>query len=143
MWKKRTRSDSDVDYARSIGSNVRDVPRERSEIPRLTGSVRLSEWTDEARVPAGFAVREVVVGRDDAQLALEVVVLDAGPTASMSREALGSFHAARLGRRVSPVVVVARRSRGRRGCSGRTLRRRSSVRYRVDQAQRMLQIGAR
>lgn len=75
----------------------------------LTGTRTLAEWEPEGNVSAGFDLREVVVGRDDAQLALEVVVLDAGPTASTSREALGSFHAARLGKRVSPVVVLARR----------------------------------
>lgn len=76
----------------------------------LLGTRTLTEWEPDGKVPSGFDVREVVVGRDDAQLGLEVVVLDAGPTVSMSREALGSFHGARLGRRVSPVVVLARRS---------------------------------
>ncbi len=75
----------------------------------LEGTRTLREWVPDGKVASGFAVVELVVGRDEAQLALEIVVLDAGPTASMSREALGSFHAARLGKRVSPVVVVARR----------------------------------
>jgi hypothetical protein len=76
----------------------------------LEGTRTLTEWKPDGRVPSGFDVRQVVVGRDDAQLALEIVVLDAGPGASMSREGLGSFHTARLGKRVSPVVVLARRS---------------------------------
>jgi len=73
----------------------------------LSGARTLSDWTPDGKLPPGFDVREVVVGRDDAQLALEVVVLDAGPAASMSREALGAVHAARLGKRVTPVVVLA------------------------------------
>jgi hypothetical protein len=75
----------------------------------LRGERTLTGWDPDGNVPPGFAVRGVVVGRDDAQLALEVVVLDAEATSSMSRETLGRFHAARLGRRVIPVVVLARR----------------------------------
>lgn len=74
----------------------------------LHGERTLTGWEPDGNVPPGFEVRGVVVGRDAAQLALEVVVLDASLTASVSREALGRFHAARLGRRVTPVVVVAR-----------------------------------
>ena len=57
----------------------------------LVGTRTLAEWVPDGKLPRHFIVGGVVVGRDDAQLALEVVVLDADPTASMSREALGSF----------------------------------------------------
>jgi hypothetical protein len=75
----------------------------------LTGSTTLREWEPGGRLPAGFTVQAVVIGRDEGQLALEVVLLDAGVRASMSREALGAFHASRLGKRITPVVVAARR----------------------------------
>jgi hypothetical protein len=76
----------------------------------LRATRTLSEWNPDGRVPPGFEIRAVVVGRDDAQLALEVVVLKASQTTNPSREALGWFHTARLGRRLSPVVVLASRS---------------------------------
>lgn len=95
-------------------------------------------WTPDGKVPSGFEVREVVVGRDDAQLGLEVLVLDAGLTASMSREALGAFHAARLGKRVSPVVVLARRSE-QAWLFGPNAQASVVGPLPVDQAQRMLQ----
>jgi hypothetical protein len=104
----------------------------------LTAARTLTEWVPDGKVSAGFDVREVVIGRDNAQLALEVVVLDAGPTASLSREALGSFHAARLGRRLSPVVVLARRS-GQAWLSGPNAQAAVVGPLPVDQAQRMLQ----
>lgn len=104
----------------------------------LTGTRVLAEWRPEATTPAGFDVAEVVVGRDDAQLALEVVVLDAGLTASMSREALGAFHVARLGRRLNPVVVVARRS-GQAWLFGPNAQAAVVGPLPVGQAQRMLQ----
>lgn len=104
----------------------------------LSGTRNLTGWHPDGKLSPGFDVCEVVVGRDDAQLALEIVVLDAGPDASMSREALGSFHGARLGRRVSPVVVWARRS-GQAWLFGPNAQASVVGPVSVDQAQRMLQ----
>ncbi len=72
----------------------------------LTGQRSLTEWRPEAKVAAGFTVREVIIGNDPSQAPLEVLVLSATEADKPSREALGSFHAARLGKRVSPVVVI-------------------------------------
>lgn len=72
-------------------------------------SMTLREWEPGGRLPAGFTVQAVVIGRDEGELALEVVLLDAGPSASMSREASGGFHASRLGKRIARVVVAAHR----------------------------------
>jgi len=47
----------------------------------LTGTRTLAEWSPSGKVPAGFMLREVVIGRDEGQRALEVVLLDAAPTA--------------------------------------------------------------
>ncbi len=73
----------------------------------LTGQRSLTEWRPEAKVAAGFTVREVIIGNDPSQAPLEVLVLSATEADKPSREALSSFHAARLGKRVSPVVVIA------------------------------------
>src|SRR5438067_328528 len=104
----------------------------------LAGTRTLTEWVPDGKLPAGFDVRGVVVGRDDAQLALEVVVLDAGPSASMSRAALGSFHAARRGKRVAPVVVLARRG-GQAWLFGPNAQAAVAGPLAADQAHRMLQ----
>jgi hypothetical protein len=104
----------------------------------LSGTRTLAAWEPEGKVAAGFGVHEVVVGRDDAQLALEVVVLAAGATASLSRESLGSFHTARIGRRVSPVVVLAARS-GQAWLFGPNPQASVIGPLPLDQAQRMVQ----
>jgi hypothetical protein len=83
-------------------------------------------------------VREVVIGRDEAQLALEVVLLDADRGASLSREALGAFHSSRLGRRVTPVVVAARRD-GQTWLFGPNVQAAVVGPLPSDQARRMLQ----
>ncbi len=72
----------------------------------LTGQRSLTEWRPEAKVAPGFTVREVIIGNGP-QSPLEVLVLSATEADKPSREALGSFHAARLGKRASPVVVIA------------------------------------
>ncbi len=69
----------------------------------LTGQRSLTEWRPEAKVAAGFTVREVIIGNDPSQAPLEVLVLSATEADKPSREALGSFHAARLGKRSSAV----------------------------------------
>ena len=43
-------------------------------LEQLVGTLTLSEWTPTGKVPQGFSVREVVLGRDEGQLALEVDV---------------------------------------------------------------------
>jgi hypothetical protein len=78
-------------------------------LEQLSGTIKLTEWTPRGKVPPGFIVQAVILGRDEGQLALEVVVLGASPGLSMSRETLGAFHASRLAKRVTPVVVAAER----------------------------------
>ena len=107
-------------------------------LEELSGTTKLTEWTPSGRVPAGFAARAVILGRDEGQLALEVVVLGASPSASMSREALGALHASRLGRRVTPVVVAAERD-GQTWLFGPNAQAAAVGPLPTDQAQRMLQ----
>jgi hypothetical protein len=104
----------------------------------LTGSMTLREWEPAGRLPAGFSVQAVVIGRDEGQLALEVVLLDAATSASMSREALGAFHASRLGKRITPVVVAAHRH-GQTWLFGPNAQASVVGPLATDQAQRMLQ----
>lgn len=107
-------------------------------IHALTGTLTLTEWEPSGKLPAGFTVQEVVIGRDEGQLALEVVLLDAGPSASMSREALGAFHSSRLGKRITPVVVAAHRD-GQTWLFGPNAQASVVGSLATDQAQRMLQ----
>ena len=107
-------------------------------LEELSGTTRLTEWTPSGKVPAGFAARAVILGRDEGQLALEVVVLGAGPSASMSREALGALHVSRLGKRVTPVVVAAERD-GQTWLFGPNAQAAVVGPLPTDQAQRMLQ----
>jgi hypothetical protein len=107
-------------------------------IHALTGTLTLTEWEPGGKLPAGFTVRAVVIGRDEGQLALEVVLLDAGTSASMSREALGAIHASRLGKRITPVVVAAHRD-GQTWLFGPNAQASVVGPIATDQAQRMLQ----
>jgi hypothetical protein len=51
-------------------------------LEELSGTTKLTEWAPSGKVPTGFAARAVILGRDEGQLALEVVVLGANPSAS-------------------------------------------------------------
>jgi hypothetical protein len=72
----------------------------------LSGERTLGEWTPNRNVPEGFSVLEVVIGSSTSGAGLEVVVLTALASASISREALGAYHAARVGKHTTPVVVT-------------------------------------
>lgn len=73
----------------------------------LSGETTLSSWKPTGKVPKGFSVDQMVLGPSGVSAALEVVVLKADAKASISREALSAFHAARDGKRGAPVIIAA------------------------------------
>lgn len=74
---------------------------------QLSGERTLKDWAPSGKVPGGFAVEGVVLGSSTAGAGLEIVILTAEASASTSREALGAYHAARVGKRTTPVVIAA------------------------------------
>ncbi len=74
---------------------------------QLSGERTLKDWAPSGKVPGGFAVEGVVLGSSAAGAGLEIVILTAEAGASTSREALGAYHAARVGKRTTPVVIAA------------------------------------
>lgn len=64
-------------------------------------------WAAPPKCPAGFAPVSVTIGPDGAGMGLEVARAQWTGTGAPGREALASLHAARLNKRLSPVVVVA------------------------------------
>ncbi|MEX1171820.1 MAG: hypothetical protein WEG56_04315 [Chloroflexota bacterium] len=64
-------------------------------------------WARPPRCAAGLAPVSVTIGEDPAGMGLEVAQTDWTGAGTPSREALASLHAARLNKRLCPVVVVA------------------------------------
>ena len=73
----------------------------------LVGERTIREWAPVQRLPPGFTIGPVVIGRDSSQLGIEVVVLEASATAKTTREAMAKYHAARVNDRIASVVIVA------------------------------------
>lgn len=64
-------------------------------------------WTKPQKCPSGFDPSTVTIGSDDAGMGLEVAAAVWSGRASPTREAMSALHAARLNKRLCPVVVVA------------------------------------
>ncbi len=77
----------------------------------LAGASTVHEWQPDAgrRMPAGFVIDRVEIGRDSGQFGLEILVLDAHGTTSVNRKVLFEWHKARVKGRPTPVVVIARK----------------------------------
>lgn len=64
-------------------------------------------WAAPPKCPASFAPVSVTIGPDDAGMGLEIARAEWSGSGAPSREAMAALHAARLGKRLCPVVVVA------------------------------------
>lgn len=64
-------------------------------------------WAAPPKCPASFAPVSVTIGPDDAGMGLEIARAEWSGSGAPSREAMASLHAARLSKRLCPVVVVA------------------------------------
>ena len=104
----------------------------------LSGEQTLSSWKPTGRVPKGFSVDQVVLGPSGMSAALEVVVLKADAKASISREALSAFHAARDGKRGAPVIIAAAQG-GKAWLFGPNANAAPVGPLALDQAERLLQ----
>lgn len=63
-------------------------------------------WAPPARCPSGLHPESVTLGPDDAGMALEVATASWSGNGSPTREAMAQLHAARLGKRLCPVVIL-------------------------------------
>lgn len=104
----------------------------------LVGERTLSGWMPPGKVPGGFAVEAVVIGSSESGAGLEIVVLAAQAGAGSSREALGAYHSARVGKHNTPVVVAAIQD-GHAWLFGPNAKAETVGPLPVQQAQRMLQ----
>lgn len=64
-------------------------------------------WSAPRKCPAGLVPTSVTIGPDQAGMGLEVAQAEWSGGGAPSREAMASLHAARLAKRLCPVVVVA------------------------------------
>lgn len=64
-------------------------------------------WSAPPKCPAGLVPTSVTIGPDQAGMGLEVAQAEWSGSGAPSREVMASLHAARLAKRLCPVVVVA------------------------------------
>ena len=67
-------------------------------------------WETPTPCPAGFETETVTIGKDPAQMGVEIAQASWTHAGAPTQAAMSRLHAARLGKRICPVVVVARRT---------------------------------
>ncbi len=72
----------------------------------LDGKQRIA-WAAPPKCPVGLSPNSVTIGPDEAGMGLEVAVCDREGRGQPTRDAMATLHAARLNKRLCPVVVAA------------------------------------